>query len=240
MISWKLLRTICLVLLLIPVAHLIYMVSRDTVASMNSSPEAWAAEVEAYTRQDRISQLPEDPIIVVGGRRVKLWSGLDDLLAPQPVLMRGLGEATVDDLIYHYERLVGFYQPDTVVLLPGNSEFHIRANKDAEALVSDIQELVELDASLSQSRRFVVISPLKTPLYPSSVPVIDETQERLEAWAPSRDNVILIDANTLLSKADGMPNPAYYRADGVNLNEHGYVRLSVLLQMALQAAPREP
>ena len=62
----------------------------------------------------------------------------------------------------------------------------------------------------------------------------DETLERLEAWAPKHDNVTLIDANTLLSKADGMPNPAYYRADGVNLNEHGYVRLSVLLQMALR------
>ncbi|PLW68665.1 hypothetical protein [Pseudohalioglobus lutimaris] len=234
MISWKLLRTCCLVLLLIPIAHLIYMVSRDTVASMNSSPDAWAAEVEAYARQDRISQLPKDPIVIVGGRRVKLWSGLDDLLAPKPVLVRGLGEATVDDLSYHYNRLIGFYQPDTVVLLPDNSEFHIRANNDAETLVHDIGELVELDASQAKSRRFVIIAPLKTPLYPSTVPVIDETLERLEAWAPKHDNVTLIDANTLLSKADGMPNPAYYRADGVNLNEHGYVRLSVLLQMALR------
>jgi hypothetical protein len=240
LISWKLLRTCCLVLLLLPIAHLIYMVSRDTVASLNSSPEAWAAEVDAYTREDRVSQLPEDPIVVVGGRRVKLWSGLGDLLAPRPVLMRGLGEATVDDLIYYYERLIGFYQPDTVVLLPGNSEFHIRANKDAETLVSGIQQLVALDASLAKSRRFVIITPLKTPLYPSSVPVIDETLERLKAWAPGRDNVTVLDANALLTTADGMPNPSFYRADGVNLNEHGYVRLSVLLQMALKEAPQAP
>lgn len=239
-ISWKLLRTICLVLLLIPVAHLIYMVSRDTVASMNSSPDAWASEVDAYTRGDRVSQLPKDPVVVVGGRRVKLWNGLEDLLAPQPVLMRGLGEATVDDLTHHYERLIGFYQPDTVVLLPGNSEFHIRANKDAETLVADIIELVDLDASLAQSRRFVIIAPLKTPLYPSSVPVINETLERLQDWAPQHEHVTVIDANVLLGKADGMPNPAYYRADGVNLNEHGYVRLSVLLQMALQESPPQP
>ena len=70
MITWKTLRTLCLVLLLIPIVHLVYMVSRDTLASLNSSPEAWAAEVDAYVREDRTSKLPNDPIVVIGGRRV--------------------------------------------------------------------------------------------------------------------------------------------------------------------------
>ena len=134
MISWRTLRTLCLVLLLIPVVHLVYLVSRDTVATLNSSPDAWAEEIDAYARQDRASKLPENPIVVVGGRRVKLWPGLEDLLSPMPVLMRGLGDATVDDLIHNYERLIGFYRPETVVLLPSSSEFHIRANKDADDL----------------------------------------------------------------------------------------------------------
>jgi len=236
-ISWKTLRTICLVLLLLPIAHLVYLVSRDTVATLNSSPDAWAAEIAAYARQDSVSKLPAEPIVVVGGRRVKLWSGLEELLAPHPVLMRGLGEATVDDLIYHYERLIGFYQPDTIVLLPGNSEFHIRANKDAQALVEGIQALVSLDDSLANSRRFLVITPLKTPLYPSDVPVIEEVLERLQSWAADHEKVTILDANSLLTKADGMPNPAYFRADGINLNEHGYVRLSVLLQTAIENDP---
>lgn len=204
---------------------------------MNSSPEAWTAEVQAYARQDQTAQMPEKPVVVVGGRRVKLWRGLDELLAPQPVLMRGIGEATVDDLTYHYERLIGFYQPDTVVLLPDNSEFHIRANKDAETLFADISKLVELDASRNKTRRIVIITPLKTPLYPDTMRVIDELNLKLATWAALHENVTLIDANALISKADGTPNPSYYRADGVNLNEHGYVRLSVMLQMALKEAP---
>ena len=237
MISWKTLRTICLVLLLLPIVHLVYLVSRDTVASLDSSPEAWAAEIDAYARSDRASKLPENPIVVVGGRRVKLWSDLEELLAPRPVLMRGLGEATVDDLIYHYERLIGFYRPDTVVLLPGNSEFHIRANKDAQGLVRGIRELVDLDASLAGSRRFYIITPVKTPLYTSDIAIIDETLTLLEAWAKSDDRVRILDANALLTRADGTPNPAYYRTDGVNLNEHGYLRLSVLLQSTLEDDP---
>ncbi|MBT3411889.1 MAG: hypothetical protein HN430_14465, partial [Halieaceae bacterium] len=66
MISWKTLRTLCLVLLLIPVVHLVYLISRDTVATLNNSPDAWAAEIDAYARQARASQLPDKPIVVVG------------------------------------------------------------------------------------------------------------------------------------------------------------------------------
>jgi hypothetical protein len=232
--SWKTLRTLCLVLLLVPVVHLVYLVSRDTIATLDSSPEAWASEIDAYARQDRASQLPDKPIVVVGGRRVKLWNGLEDVLAPQPVLMRGLGDATVDDLIHNYERLIGFYRPHSIVLLPSNSEFHLRANKDGEALARSIQELVELDFKHQSTRRFYVISPLKTPLYRSDDSTVDEAMEQLVAWASDTARIQILDANALLRDADGEPNPAYFRADGVNLNEHGYLRLSVLLKSATE------
>ncbi|MEH6588514.1 MAG: hypothetical protein V7720_18320 [Halioglobus sp.] len=235
MISWKTLRILCLVLLLIPVVHLVYLVSRDTVATLNSSPDAWAAEMDAYARKDRISKLPENPIVVVGGRRVKLWTGLEDLLAPRPVLMRGLGDATVDDLIHNYTQLIGFYRPHSIVLLPSNSEFHLRANKDADELVSGIQELVDLDFKYQSTRRFYVISPLKTPLYPSDDDTVDEAVSLLQDWASDTSRIQILDINALLKGGDGEPNPSYFRADGVNLNEHGYVRLSVLLQSAMEA-----
>lgn len=235
MISWRTLRTICLVLLLLPIVHLVYLVSRDTVATLNSSPDAWAKEIDAYARQDRSSKLPDKPLVVVGGRRVKLWRGLEDLLAPQPVLMRGLGDATVDDLIHNYERLIGFYRPGAVVLLPSSSEFHIRANNNAEGLAMGIEQLVELNAEHAADSTFYVITPLKTPLYESDDHTVEETTRLLNEWAATQDHVEILDANRLLVMPDGRPNPAYYRADGINLNEHGYLRLSVLLQNALDS-----
>ena len=235
MISWKTLRTLCLVLLSIPVVHLVYLISRDTVATLNPSPDAWAAEIDAYARQDRASQLPDKPIVVVGGRRVKLWPDLEELLAPRPVLMRGLGDATVDDLIHNYQRLIGFYRPGSIVLLPSNSEFHLRANKDAEALVSGIVELAERDIDHQSNCRFYIISPLKTPLYPSDNATVNKSMCLLQEWASDISHIEVLDINALLKKTTGEPNPSYFRADGVNLNEHGYLRLSILLKSAIEA-----
>jgi len=203
--------------------------------TLNASPDTWAREINAYATADALNQLPTEPIVVVGGHRVRLWHGLDDLLTPKPVLMRGLGDAIVEDITYNYSRLVGYYQPDTVVLLPGNSEFHIRDNKSPEDLATAIAELVELDGSYKVTRQFYIFTPLKTPLYPQDSPIIDQTTQLLQAWADTDKRVTILDANPLLCAADGKPQSGFYRSDGVNLNEHGYLRLSLLLRSQIEA-----
>ncbi len=235
MYSWKAIRIACAVLLLLPLVHLAYLVSRETMETLDNSPEAWAREVNNYAAADALMQLPQNPIVVVGGLRVKLWRDLNDLLGPRPVLMRGLGDALVDDINFNYTRLIGFYQPDTVVLLPGNSEFHIRDNKSAVQLATAIRELVAVDASYGITRRFYVFTPLKTILHPQDYLTIDHTAQLLQAWAKLDDRVVILDANPLLCGPDGIPQGRYYRGDGVNLNEHGYLRLSVLLRAQVAA-----
>jgi len=234
MYSWNTVRNTCAVLLLLPLVHLAFLVSRETLAALEASPEVWAGEMEAYAQADLEASQPPAPLVVVGGQRVKLWRGLADILAPTPVLMRGLGNATVDDIIFHYDRLISFYRPDTLVLLPGSSEFHIRDMKSAEELVSTIQALANIDARKSSTRRLYVFTPLKTPLYPGDNEKIDRAGQLLKSWAAADERVTILDANALLSKRDGRPGPAYYRNDGINLNEHGYLRLSLMLQAQVE------
>ena len=80
MYSWTTIRIICAILLLIPVVHLTYLVSKETLATMDSSPEAWADELATFEEIDGGNQLPQNPVVVVGGRRVKIWRGLEDTL----------------------------------------------------------------------------------------------------------------------------------------------------------------
>ena len=236
MYSWRTIRTLCLVLLLMPVVHFAYLLSSDVLASLDPSPDAWQDEIEAYRRADLANKLPANPIVVVGGMRVKLWQGLEDILAPQPVLMRGIGDAIVEDIIHNHGQLIAYYRPQTVIFLPGNSEFHIRDGKSATDLVFAIQRLLELEESLGANYHFYVFVPIKTPLYTRDYPKIEEVHEMLTAWAMQHPRVTILDANRLLRNAEGDPDPSYFRADGVNLNEHGYLRLSTLVQNHLEKA----
>lgn len=232
--SWHTIRAFCYFLLLLPIVHFAVLASRSTMATLNASPETWADEMQGYIAADARSSLPQHPIVVVGGQRVKLWRGLEDEL-DQPVLMRPLGDAIVEDITHHYERLIGFYQPDTVVLLPSNSEFFIRDAKSAEELTAQIAALIARDASLNATRRIVLMSPLKTLLRPQDHPVIEETTRRLAKLARKNPRLTLIDGNALLCDNAGRPRSQFFRSDGINLNEHGYLRLTLQLQQVLEA-----
>ena len=230
MYSWKAIRIACGLLLALPLIHLAILISTETLASLNASPEVWTAEVEAYARADREHSLPEKPIVVVGGRRVKLWTDLEGMLAPAPVLMRGLGDATVDDIIYHYSRLVGFYQPSVLVYLPSHSEFHVRDNKMAEDLVAGIKQLADLSDSLQHRSPIVIFTPVKTPLFPSDNSRIDAVARALTQWAAAQSQVVILDSNAVLATSDGNADPKFFRNDGVNLTQAGYMRLSLVLR----------
>lgn len=234
MYSWKNIQTACAVLLLIPIIHLVYLVSREALAALDASPSVWEREMAAYARVDQTSTRLEDPLVVVGGQRVKLWRGLEDLLAPKPVLMRGLGNATVDDIIYYYDRLIGFYRPDTLVVLPATSEFHIRDMKSAQEFVRAVHRLANMDTAHNTTRHLYIFTPLKTPAYPRDNKKIDEINRMLKSWAEKDDRITILDANTLLSDKEGKAKPGFFRNDGVNLNEHGYLRLSIMLQTQVE------
>ena len=234
MYSWKTIRSIAAILMLIPVLHLTVLISSEVAAVIDTSPTAWADEVEAYTATDRLTPLTKDPIVIVGGRQVLLWRDVENILAPRTVLMRGLGDATVDDISYYYDKLIGFYDPKTVVLLPGITEFHLRDNKSADELVAAIRDLVEMDLETRPAGQFYVFTPLHSILYPDDKEKVREVTRQLNVWAASRERVSILDANRLLSDEHGAIRPTYYRSDGVNLNELGQSRLTMLLLAQLE------
>lgn len=234
MYSWQTIRSVTTVLLLVPMLHLAFLVSVEVSSIINTSPAVWANEVDAYMAADRLTQLVEDPIVIVGGRQVLLWRGLEELLAPQKVLMRGLGDSTVNDIAYYYDKLIGFYNPQVVVLLPGITEFHLRDNKSANELVTAIRELVDLDLRVRPAGKFYLFPPLYSALYPADISKIKDVSQQLQAWAELHERVSFIDANQLLSDSQSKIRPLYYRSDGVNLSELGQSRLAMLLLSQLE------
>ncbi|QFU74694.1 hypothetical protein EY643_02940 [Halioglobus maricola] len=240
MFSWQAIRITCMILLAIPLVHLVVLMSSDVAATLNNEPTVWADEIEDYRQQDMAGKLPEKPIVVVGGMRAKLWEGLPALLSPKPVLMRGIGDAIVEDIVYNYDDLIGYYQPETVIFLPSVTEFHIRDNKSAEDLAEGIAELVTADELVHITQHFYIISPIKTLLHPSDHEKINETMELLGEWVQRHPHVTLLDANRLLQDARGNPEAAYFRSDGSNLNEHGYLRLSTLIQNEIATTTLQP
>ena len=189
-------------------------------------------EVVGNVLEDRVQELARH-LRAVGGR-IGHAGGVEQILAGDVVA----GQEAWPPTEAGAERDVGLALVDQGMTGLGAEMRDVDAgdgivSQDADDLARGIEELVELNAYHAANSNFYVITPLKTPLHASKDSTVEETTRLLNEWAASQDRVEILDANRLLVKPDGRPNPAYYRADGVNLNEHGYRRLSVLLQTEL-------
>ena len=83
-------------------------------------------------------------------------------------------------------------------------------------------------------------APVKTPLHPGDDDTIDRATALLEAWSAAHEKVRILDTNEILANGNGRPKPDYFRSDGINLSEQGYLRLSLLLQAEVEQEQRHP
>ncbi len=237
MYEWKALRILAGLLLCLPVVHLTYVVSEDLNRYLDPSPEVWEAEMRDLIRDDMEASIPSDPLLVVGGHRVRLWRDLPARLQPRPTLLRPLGDATLEDISHHYQRLVGFYRPAILVVFPGYADLHLRDEKSPEEFEKALTGLLKLDESYGSTSWRYVIAPVHMPLHPEDQGRISEIARRTEALAARLGNTTIIDPNPTLRGLDGEPNPAFFSIDGINLSAEGYARISMLLEEHLRQQP---
>lgn len=235
MYQWKTLRTIAGLLLCLPVVHFAFLVSRDVSSYLDPSPSVWDKDIADFISSDLNATIPEEPIVVIGGHRVRLWKDLPASLLPRATLMRPLGDATLEDLTHHFNRLAAFYRPDVLVVFPGYADLHLRDEKTPEDFEASMKTLLDLDEEYGASSWRYVIAPIQMPLHPDDEQKISDIGQLLTAMATDVPNLTVIDANPMLRGPDGRPNPEYYRGDGVNLSPAGYARVTLLLATELKA-----
>ncbi|WP_439107103.1 hypothetical protein [Congregibacter sp.] len=195
----------------------------------------WNKEIAELARSDLDAKIPKDPIVVIGGHRVRLWKNLPASLLPRETLLRPLGDATLEDLTYHYDRLAAFYRPDILVVFPGYADLHLRDEKSPEDFEASTRALLNLNEEYGASSWRYVIAPVQMPLHPDDNARIRRIGEVLSTMAADIPDLTIINPNPTLKGLDGLPNPEYYRGDGVNLSPAGYARISLLLATEIKA-----
>ncbi|PIE39068.1 MAG: hypothetical protein CSA53_03430 [Gammaproteobacteria bacterium] len=230
----KLLNYLPIILLLVPLMHLAGKAVVDTHQLLKPSPEVWRDKLERIRRNDAPYATTQHSVVVAGGRQVVHWTGLEETLAPLPVVNRGVGSATVDDLTYLIEALLEDLKPRIVVLLPDRSNFHLRQNKRPIELLNDIQEFTQQVMTNDSIAHIYLYPPLNLPAQPQYYQRTKELTEKLISWANTQPHITVLRGNSLLARVNKQPNPRYFHSNGTQLNNQGYLILSFILRQQIK------
>jgi lysophospholipase L1-like esterase len=227
---------------LLIVAYPAFELYSELKKGASEDPLVWEQDIEALESATAGKYPAGEGVVFVGSSSIRLWSSLEEDMAPIPVIQHGFGGAKLNDVVHYTERLVNNYSPRAVVIFAGTNDLHPGAAKEPAVLLQSYQEFV---ATVRRKQAqlpiyFIAITP--SIMRWETWGLMRETNALIKAWSDTGENLYVIDTGDALMGDSGEPNPDNYVIDGLHLSEQGYriwtelIKPPLLLELGLPGA----
>lgn len=188
-----------------------YTVSNSDYETKAKKYEAKALEEESYH------------VMLAGSSSIEFWETSKEDMNPIVTYNHGIGGTTVEEWTTKLnQRLVYPYKPKMVVYYVGINNV-INSKEEATVISNRLTSLLdETHASLPDTQvQYILMNQL--PSYSSYKSVINTVNNTVKEYQKNNsDWLTWIDPGKALLKANGEPNAAYFRVDGLHLSRYGY------------------
>jgi hypothetical protein len=185
----------------------------------NPDPTRFAKEIEAFEAKDRASPPSPGAPVFVGSSSIHYWN-LAKAFPTLHAINRGFGGSHVSDTIFYADRIIFRYQPRLIVFYAGDAD--VAAQKSADRIFADCKTLLGMIHKKLPRTRTVIIGIKPSPAHWEQIGVIRQSNALVQKYVATDPLVSYADVERSLLGQDGKPQPGFFGANGLNLNEAGY------------------
>lgn len=207
-------------------------------AAETGSQNKFEGEVAAYEAADRRQAPPARPVLFVGSSSLRMWEDLPAAFPDRPVLNRGFGGSTMDDLLHFRERLVLRYRPRVVAVYEGDND--LAQGQTPERVLERYREFLDWMQRELPGTRVILLAVKPSPTRQKLLEAQRIVNAGLLRFATERPGVYFADTFSPLLNAEGLPDPRWFVKDQLHLNGDGYRVWVPLLRGALDLADPRP
>lgn len=194
-----------------------------TVAVSAQEVDRWESEMLQFEELDRTHNYSPESILFTGSSSIRLWETLEEDMYPYPVIQRGFGGSTMEDVLKHSDRYISVHSFSAVVVFVAND---ITGNLNADKTPAEVRELFE--EFINKIRSY----DEKAPIF---IMAITPTKSRWNVWDESRaanhhlasladqfEQVLFVPTEDLFLGSDGKPIDNLFVSDQLHLAPSGY------------------
>jgi lysophospholipase L1-like esterase len=190
----------------------------------------YAADVEELAAKAAADQRKDIDVVFFGSSSIRLWNGLEEMMAPLSVVNRGYGGATVRDILVNYDKLMAHYSPKAFVVFCDNDI----CGNEVDLTVSGVLDHYRLLFNrLDQDYPGVPVFFLSWK-YSGLRAFMRDTQKLVNDvmadYASSSEQVTFVDVNATLLQPDGDINQSLFESDNLHINRDGYLLWTSVLK----------
>ncbi len=215
------------------IAAILWMHEPQAIAQQAPGPEQFAAEIAAFSAADE-SHIDPCAIAFVGSSSIRLWRALDTDMAPFTVVNRGFGGATIADVNYYFDALLGDGTPRAIFFYAGENDI---ADGQAPAdVVASFRRFLDLKSEALGATPVFFISLKPSRQRFGQIGAQREVNHAIHRLARSRDDLRFVDVASAMM-AHGEPRDIFIE-DGLHMNADGYAIWTRILRPLVARAVR--
>jgi lysophospholipase L1-like esterase len=189
------------------------------LCAQSKEPAFWN-EIAEFKHRDSIQRPPANAILFVGSSSFRKWTGVQNDFPGYPIINRGFGGSTFDDVIRYAGEIIYPYHPREVVVYCGDND--LAAGKSAKKVYKRFVKLYDMIRKRLGNIDIVYVSIKPSPSREKLMPAMEQVNDLIRNFMAERSHASFVDVYHLMLNPQGHPIDNLFVADKLHMNEKGY------------------
>jgi lysophospholipase L1-like esterase len=187
-------------------------------------------EIRDFKHADSVKFPPKNGILFIGSSSIRKWTDLEQRFSDKPIIRRGVGGCTLEQLVDYYTPYILFpYQPKKVFIYAGEND--IAAGKTGGFVAEEFTKLWAMLSSKLPKAEVYFMAVKPSPSRAQFLPEVKIANTKIKAFLASKKKGHYIDvASVILKPSTLRPDSSLFEGDLLHLNKTGYDKWQAVLQ----------
>ena len=191
-------------------------------SSMIAKTQPFIDEIRSFEKQDSIRFPPKYEVLFVGSSSFRFWTDVQLYFPTHPIINRGFGGSTLEDVIRYAKDIILPYEPKQVVIYCGENDLGYSDTVTVSIVFDRFKQLFTLIRNKMHNENIVYVSIKPSIFRQRLMPKMAAANELIKKFLVTQENTTFVDVYHLMLNTDGTPMKDIFRPDNLHMNAKGY------------------
>lgn len=212
------------------------ILSCSPVAKYRNKPEvkAWENDIQKFEQLDKSDKYSPEAVLFAGSSSIKLWSTIQNDMAPYTVIQRGYGGAKLSDFAVYADRIIAPHRCSAIIIFVANDITGSTSDKSPEEVARLFRYILKTIRLTHTDTPVFWIAITPTAARWSVWNRIQEANAAISDVCSHNKNTWFIRTDFAFLDENGKPKTGLFIDDKLHLNQQGYVIWSDIIKKELE------
>jgi lysophospholipase L1-like esterase len=151
-----------------------------------------------------------------------MWTDVQKYFPGYPIINRGFGGSSLEDLIRYHREVIFKYQPKQIVIYGGENDFATNDSISVHTVVARFKQLFSLVRARFANVAIAYISMKPSPSRRHLKIKFETANKLIQLFLKPQKRAVFIDVYHKMVTQDGSALPHLFLEDGLHMNAKGY------------------